>query len=70
MEQILTISQYILIIGWALGVILLIIVLLYIILILIKINAIVSDIYEKYQFTMEILTSPVKFIYHLISKIK
>jgi hypothetical protein len=50
--------------------ILAIIALLYIISILVKINNLVKDIYTKYQLTMEVLSSPIKAIYHLISKLK
>jgi len=70
MESLISISIYILIIWWAFVVILSMIAFVYIISILIKVNSIVKDVYEKYIVVSELFFSPVKFILSLINKIK
>ena len=70
MQEILTISQYIITIWWAIIILLLIVICFLLIRILIKLNGIVSDVKEKYNLIMGFLFKPFNIISHLISKIK
>ena len=66
--DIIQISQNILIVGGAIIIILWVIAMLYIIMILIKINAILSDVKEKYNLVTGFLFKPFIIIETLISK--
>ena len=68
--DILTISHNILIVWGALVMILLLIISLILINILLKLNSIISDMKEKYEFAMSMLFKPLDFISSLIHKIK
>lgn len=70
MESLISISMYILIIWWAFVVILSMIALVYVISILIKVNSIIKDLYEKYTVVSELFFSPIKFVLSFINKIK
>lgn len=70
MQEILTISQYIITIWGAIIILLLIIICFLIIKLLIKLNNRVSDAREKYELIIWFLFKPVNIIKHLISKLK
>ena len=70
MQEILTISQYIITIWWAIIILLLIVICFLVIKLLIKLNHRVDDVREKYNLMMWFLFKPFNIIKHLISKIK
>ena len=70
MQEILTISQYIITIWWAVIILLLIIICFLLIKLLIKLNNRVSDVKEKYDLMMGFLFKPFNIIKHFITKLK
>ena len=68
MEQVLTISNYIITIWWAIIIIIAVFIMLYLLMIVVKISKIVGDIYNKYMMFMSIVANPIKFIKSFIIK--
>ena len=70
MQDILTISNYIITIGTAIIMILLIVVVFLIVNILLKINFIVKDIKEKYFLAMNLFLKPMIFFEKILDRFK
>ncbi len=70
MQEVLTISNYVIHIWWAIIIVILVIILIILIAILYKMNSIIKDFRKKYFFVSNILIKPTLIIEKILNRFK